>query len=145
MGCLHSKYSMIDTFTKCWFDHCDVGSASQTMDQPYTCYSNSGAKSPVQREWCILKFRLLWCWSDPVDLQCGQKDLNWITPEEPIWHRTRKIRKCPSSSSVVNLLRHPPANTTRWPNAGLMLAHRLRRWANIKPALGQRVVFAGPS
>ena len=24
-----------------------------------------------------------------------------------------------------------------------MLAHRLRRWANIKPAIGQRVVFAG--
>ena len=28
-----------------------------------------------------------------------------------------------------------PANTTRWPNAGLMLAHRLRLWANISPAL----------
>ena len=23
-----------------------------------------------------------------------------------------------------------------------MLAHRLRRWANIKPALGERLVFA---
>ena len=32
---------------------------------------------------------------------------------------------------------------TRWPNAGLMLAHRLRRWANIIPALGPRVVEAG--
>ena len=28
------------------------------------------------------------------------------------------------------------------PNAGLMLAHRLRRWANIKPALSQRAVSA---
>ena len=37
---------------------------------------------------------------------------------------------------------HIPANTTRWPNAGLMLAHCLRRWANISPALGQRIVFA---
>ena len=36
-----------------------------------------------------------------------------------------------------------PANTTRWPNAGLMLAHRLRRWASINPALGQCLVFAG--
>ena len=26
-----------------------------------------------------------------------------------------------------------------------MLAHRLRRWANINTALGQRVVFAGIS
>ena len=28
-------------------------------------------------------------------------------------------------------------------NAGLLLAQRRRRWANIKPALGQRLVFAG--
>ena len=32
-----------------------------------------------------------------------------------------------------------PANTTPWTNAGLMLAHRLRRWTNIKPALVQGV------
>ena len=36
-----------------------------------------------------------------------------------------------------------PANTRRWPNAGLMLSHRLRRWANIRSALGQCLVFAG--
>ena len=29
-----------------------------------------------------------------------------------------------------------PANASRLSNAGLMLAHRLRRWPNIKPALG---------
>ena len=29
------------------------------------------------------------------------------------------------------------------PMLGLMLAHRLRRWPNIKPALVQRLVFAG--
>ena len=31
----------------------------------------------------------------------------------------------------------------RSPNAGLMLAHSLRRWANINPALGERLVLAG--
>ena len=36
-----------------------------------------------------------------------------------------------------------PANTRRWRIAGLMLAHRLRRWNNIIPTLGQRFVFAG--
>ena len=36
-----------------------------------------------------------------------------------------------------------PANTGRSTNAGLMLAHRLRRWANIKPALVYRPLFAG--
>ena len=31
-----------------------------------------------------------------------------------------------------------------WPNVGLLLDHRRRRWANSKPALGQRwVMFAG--
>ena len=36
-----------------------------------------------------------------------------------------------------------PASTRRCPNVGLMLAHRLRRWTNISPTLGQRLVFAG--
>ena len=33
------------------------------------------------------------------------------------------------------------SNTRCWPNAGLLLAHRLRRWANISPVLGYCVVF----
>ena len=32
---------------------------------------------------------------------------------------------------------------SRCPNVGLMLAHRLRRWPNIRPTLGQHLVFAG--
>ena len=32
--------------------------------------------------------------------------------------------------------------TRRRPNAGPMLAHRLRRWPSINPALVQRLVFA---
>ena len=35
-----------------------------------------------------------------------------------------------------------PANTGRWPNAGLLLAHRLRYWANISPALRHHHVFS---
>ena len=34
------------------------------------------------------------------------------------------------------------ATMIRWPYAVFMLDHRLRRWSNIKPALGQRLVFA---
>ena len=30
-----------------------------------------------------------------------------------------------------------------WPNAGLLLAHRLRRWASFRPALERSLVFAG--
>ena len=29
------------------------------------------------------------------------------------------------------------------PNAGLMLTQRQRRWVNIKPTLGERLVFSG--
>ena len=36
-----------------------------------------------------------------------------------------------------------PANTIRWPNVGSKLGRRRRRWANIEPTLGQRIVFAG--
>ena len=36
-----------------------------------------------------------------------------------------------------------PANMRRWLNVGLLLAHRLRRWPNSKPTLGQRLMFAG--
>ena len=36
-----------------------------------------------------------------------------------------------------------PVHTRRWPNVGLMFAHRLRRWPNINLTLGQRFVFAG--
>ena len=35
-----------------------------------------------------------------------------------------------------------PANTRRWPNAGLKLTHCLRRWPSNKPALVQCLVFA---
>ena len=35
------------------------------------------------------------------------------------------------------------ANKRRSPNAGTLLGHRLRRWHNIVPALGECVVFAG--
>ena len=38
-----------------------------------------------------------------------------------------------------------PVNKRRCHNAGLMLAHRRRRWANIKTESGQRLVFAGQS
>ena len=34
------------------------------------------------------------------------------------------------------------ANTSRWPSAGLMVSHRLRRWANISSTFGQRLVFS---
>ena len=31
----------------------------------------------------------------------------------------------------------------RWPDVGLLLVHRLRRWPNRKPTLAQRLMVAG--
>ena len=36
-----------------------------------------------------------------------------------------------------------PTNTRHSLKVGSMLAHRLRRWANIEPTLGESLVFAG--
>ena len=36
-----------------------------------------------------------------------------------------------SLTSTLYTCKYPARNTTRWPNAGLMLAQRRRRWANI--------------
>ena len=36
-----------------------------------------------------------------------------------------------------------PANMRRWPNVGLLLAHRLLSWPKSKSALSQRLMFAG--
>ena len=43
----------------------------------------------------------------------------------------------------LHCLTRSPANTRRWTSAGFMLGQCRRRWARIRPALGQRLVFAG--
>ena len=42
-----------------------------------------------------------------------------------------------------SIVKKTPENTGRLPNADLMLCQRLRRWPNIKSALGRRPVLAG--
>ena len=55
---------------------------------------------------------------------------------------------CPGQECVstcwLTLITDPPAKTRRWPRVVLMLAHRLRRWANFKTTLGQCLMFDGP-
>ena len=41
------------------------------------------------------------------------------------------------------MYKNAPRDARRWPNAGLMLHQRRRRWANINPALGQHLAIAG--
>ena len=78
------------------------------------------------------------CLSRFIGVQCDICDLS-------LWHvRLLKIptrlitarQFIPRTKARRNL-----ENTTRWPNIGSMLVHRLRRWTNIEPALGQLLVF----
>ena len=47
------------------------------------------------------------------------------------------------SHFIIKLTDCVQTSTRRSPNAGLMLGHRRRRWPNINPALGQRLVLGG--
>ena len=61
------------------------------------------------------------------------------------WASTAFLFCTADLTSVVShfLFSTIPANTIHWPNAGLMLARRLRRRPNINPALDQCIVLAG--
>ena len=48
------------------------------------------------------------------------------------------VRVCVNGISIAS-----PANTIHLNNVDTMLAHRLRRWPNIVPALGERLMLAG--
>ena len=75
-----------------------------------------------------------------------------IEPSVLSRHAVRQSERSPISQKNQEMfttvtkgfnLIHWASNVPRTTSAGLMLAHRLRRWANIKLALGQRLVFAG--
>ena len=50
---------------------------------------------------------------------------------------------CVCMSAITGTCEGNPANTRRWSNTGLTLAHYLRRWPNVSPTLDQHLVFAG--
>ena len=53
----------------------------------------------------------------------------------------RKIMRIKGVIPIWSAAGEWAANGRRWTNAALMLAQRRRRWANIKPALVQHLVF----
>ena len=48
-----------------------------------------------------------------------------------------------STSCICCLINRSRSRTRCWTNVVLMLAHRLRRWSNLKPTLAERLVYAG--
>ena len=53
-------------------------------------------------------------------------------------------KKDAQSSFRVSIMHAQPSKHPTLPNAGLMLLHRLRRRANVKPTLGERLVSVKP-
>ena len=62
-----------------------------------------------------------------------------------MWQRPLKAhsidRSSPLKDQCLLWQTNTSANTRRWLNVRLMLAHRLRRWTNINSTLGQHIVF----
>ena len=70
---------------------------------------------------------------------CGQ------LPQAMVCSPVKKKKKTqPQHHSSLQLKCLSPANARRLPNVGSVLVQRRRRWANIEPTLGERLVFAGP-
>ena len=60
----------------------------------------------------------------------------------PVDSRDYVLSEC-GRCATHNVACQHSQQTRRWSNAGSMLANHLRRWPSIKPALVQRLVFAG--
>ena len=56
----------------------------------------------------------------------------------------QSLKQIKSTGLTIEAILYP-ANTRRWHNVELTLAHCLRLWPNISPTSGQRLVFAGPN
>ena len=106
---------------------------------------SSARLSPANmRRWpklvhCWLAHRLRrWPSIKPALFQCfvfaGSQSVSLCWEPSVLWVCLRFI-------SLQCFLWYRRSNTRRWPNAGLMLSHRLWHWANISPVLGYRVVF----
>ena len=63
-------------------------------------------------------------------------------PYKPILSLNCHIYRMSRRRKVLVICSLFPVGMQRLPNVGLMLVHRLRRWANIRPPLGECVVFA---
>ena len=96
-----------------------------------------------RKEWLIGLNTSIFRWGGIIRIRLIKTgDLFYYSFRALSTNRIRVLKSVTLSFLIIVFPIYNPANTTRWPNAGLMLAHRLRRSANISPALGQHVVFA---
>ena len=66
----------------------------------------------------------------------------WREVDEPSYHTMCANELHTKTQRVLRIL-STAENMGPWPNVGILLAHRLRRWPDSKPALGQILMFVG--
>ena len=112
-----------------------------------TCWRGGILSATIQRHFfSVISCRRLQhtTFAEPVYLCLGQS----IGEDEDLliglrrWSCTATVSARPVYCSVFCTVTNSggvPANIRCWPNAGIMLARRLRRWTSITPALGQHL------
>ena len=89
--------------------------------------------SPIDRRLVNILYVICWLWEHTAGAHAGKVWRNAATETFNSVHQRNLL-----FIVFVNVL---PASTRRSPNAGLFFVQRRRRWANIKPVLGQRLGY----
>ena len=108
MGCMHRLHILVCT--------CSVLDTDMTTPCNFNTSATLGRSQTALGEHCWCRPTQLYTYT-PLHGQSG----DYLVPNTSTW---------PSIQTTL------PANTRRCSNVGLTLAHHLRRWPNVSPALG---------
>ena len=128
---------------RCWSNIADGGPTSNQHQLNASCLLSS-----MTADLCG-KPILVWCWNSFTNISsmsclmfsmnpdtCGKPMLVWcwytVCDAGLTLKQQHQLHACVCCDY--------PGSARHWPTGDLMLAHRLRRWSSIKPALGQHWV-----
>ena len=109
----------------------NINSCMQSFDQMRMSQSRSD-RSKLKCYRGVIGYGALFISGQIVDREC----MHWFAA-----NMCRGFNASQRFSCCDILVKHKPANTRRWAGVGLMLGRRRLRWANMKPTLGQYLLF----
>ena len=116
-----------------WHCHPDTGCEIQTLEILARKRYLSVTEAPHSTEFYECMWKKHFCFFQTTDPGKRTRTLAW---------KADVLTTTPGPPPGMWNIYHLKASTTQWPSVGLMLGQRRRRWANIKPTLGQQCVFA---